>query len=136
MNKLSIYLLLDGTCKDVMEFYHAIFGGELSLTKVGDSTMKDFMPSSMHNRVINARLQSEGIDISASDWLRPNQQPIQGNMVCLYLSGGTHAELKNVFDKLSVGGNITDPLTEVFHGTYGALNDKFGNRWMFQTDKK
>jgi PhnB protein len=136
MTTLTTYLLLDGNCKTAMEFYKTVFGGELTLTKVGESAMKDMMPPTMQDKVINARLISEGVNISASDWLRPAQKPIQGNMVCLYLSGGTFNELKVLFDKLSEGANVTDSLRQEFHGTYGALNDKFGIRWMFQTDRK
>lgn len=136
MTTLTTYLLLDGNCKPAKEFYKSVFGGELTLTKVGASAMKDIMPASMHDRVVNARLQSGSIDISASDWLRPNQKPIQGNTVCLYLSGGTFNEVKILFDKLSEGANVTDPLKQEFFGTYGALTDKFGIRWMFHTDKK
>lgn len=136
MTTLTTYFLLDGNCKPAMEFYKSVFGGELSMTKVGESAMKDMMPPAMHDRIVNARLISGSIDISASDWLRPNQKPIQGNTVCMYLSGGTFNELKTLFDKLSEGANITDPLKEEFFGTYGALNDKFGIRWMFQTGKK
>jgi PhnB protein len=136
MTTLTTYLLLNGNCKPAMEFYKLVFGGELTMTKVGESAMKNFMPTTMHDKVINSRLVGEGIDISASDWLRPAQTPIQGNMVCLYLSGGTFEGLKTLFDKLSEGAIITDPLKEEFFGTYGALNDKFGIRWMFQTDKK
>jgi PhnB protein len=136
MVTLTTYLLLDGNCKPAMEFYKIVFGGELTLTKVGESAMKDMMPPAMHDKVINARLLSESVDISASDWLRPNQKPIQGNTVCLYLSGGTFETLKTLFDKLSEGASITNPLKEEFFGTYGALNDKFGIRWMFQANKK
>ena len=136
MTTLTTYLLLDGTCKQAMEFYKSVFGGELSLTTVGDSPMKNYFPETMHSKIVNARLVAANIDISASDWLRPNQTPIQGNMVCLYLSGGTAAALKALFDKLSEGADVTDPLTVQPFGTYGALNDKFGIRWMFQTDKK
>jgi len=57
-------------------------------------------------------------------------------MVCLYLSGGKPAELKALFEKLSVGAEVTDSLRREAFGTYGALNDKFGVRWMFQTDQK
>ena len=135
MPKLTTYLLLDGKCKSAMEFYKSVFGGVLTLTKVGESAMKDMMPPTMHDRVVNARLISQGIDISASDWLRPNQKPIQGNTVCLYLSGGTFGELKALFAKLSEGAEVTDPLKQEFFGTYGALNDQFGVRWMFQTEK-
>lgn len=132
----STYLLLDGTCKQAMEFYKSCFGGELNLTLVGESPMKGFFPEAMHKRVVNAKLVSGNVNISASDWLRPNQKPVQGNTVCLYLTGGSPGELKAIFDKLAAGGDITDPLTEQPFGMYGALNDKFGIRWMFHTDRK
>jgi PhnB protein len=119
-----------------MQFYKAVFGGTLTLTTVGDSPMKNAVPPAMHDKVLNARLIGEGVDISASDWLRPAQKPIQGNTVCLFLSGGTSNELKALFDKLSEGADITDPLKEEPFGTYGALNDAFGIRWMFHADNK
>ena len=119
-----------------MEFYKSCFGGELALTKVGESPAKDFMPASMYDKVVYAQLKSGSIDISASDWLMPSQKPVRGNTVCLFLSRGTKRELKGLFVKLSEGGDITDPLRDEFHGLYGALNDKFGVRWMFQTDSK
>lgn len=134
MNKLSIYLLFDGTCKPAMEFYNEIFGGELHMTKVAETPAKDQLPVNFHEKILNARLLSSQIDISASDWLRPQETPIQGNKVCLYLSGGQFNELKSIFDKLSEGANVTDPLRKEFYGAYGALNDKFGNRWMFHTE--
>jgi len=133
---LTNYLLFDGNCKEAMEFYKTCLGGELTLTKVRDSPMKDYFPEAMHNKIVNAKLASSSIDISGSDWLRPDGKPIQGNAVCLYLSGGTTEELKTLFDKLSEGANVTDPLKEYPYGTYGALNDKFGYRWMFQSSKK
>ena len=133
---LTPYLLFDGRCKQAMEFYETCFGGELTITKVKDSPAKDFMPAIQQEKVVNARLKSGSVEISASDWLRPNETPVRGNTVCLYLSGGTSEELKAVFSKLSEGAEITDPLKEVFFGTYGALNDKFGVRWMFQSNAK
>jgi PhnB protein len=134
--KQSIYFLADGNCSEVMEFYHKIFGGELAMTKVGESGAKDFMPPNFMDKIINARLESDVVDISASDWLLPQRKRVQGNHLCVYIHGGTFDELKSIFDKLSDGGEITDPIKEQFYGVYGALNDKFGNRWMFVTDKK
>ena len=132
----STYLLLDGRCKEAMEFYKSCFGGDLSMTTVGESPMKGVFPESMHKRVVNAKLVSRNINISASDWLRPSETPVQGNTVCLYISGGTYSEIKSLFDKLSSGATITDPIKEEPFGVYGALNDKFGFRWMFHTTKK
>ena len=132
---LTPYLLFDGSCHDAMEFYKSVFGGELTSTKVKDSPAKDHMPALQQDKTINARLRGGPIDISASDWLMPNRSRIRGNTVCLYLSGGTFEELKTLFAKLSEAADSTDPLKETFFGVYGALNDKFGVRWIFQSNK-
>ena len=133
---LTPYLLFDGKCQQAMEFYKSCFGGELTATKVKDSPAKDFMPAVQHEKIVNARLRNRALEISASDWLRLDRTPIRGNTVCLYLSGGTFEELRNLFERLSEGAEVTDPLKEQFFGTYGALNDKFGVRWTFQSDQK
>jgi PhnB protein len=136
MTTLTPYLLFDGSCHKAMEFYQSCFGGELSAIKVKDSPAKDYMPAVQQEKILNARLRSSNVDISASDWLMLERTPIRGNTVCLFLSGGTLEELKDLFQRLSEGAEVTDPLQEKFFGTYGALNDKFGVRWMFQANKK
>lgn len=136
MNSFMPYLLFDGKCQHAMEFYKACFGGDLSVTKVQDSPAKDQMPAALHDKVVHARLKSGNIEIAASDWLMPNRTPIRGNTVCLYLSLGTLQELKSLFEKLSDEAEVTDPLKDRFFGTYGALNDKFGVRWMLQTAER
>jgi len=119
-----------------MEFYQSCFGGELKVIQVKDSPAKDHMPPAQHNKVLNAHLASGPVQISASDWLHPKETPVRGNTVCLFLRGGALKDLEALFDKLSQGAEVTDRLGEQFFGTYGALNDKFGVRWMFHTDKK
>ena len=136
MTNLTPYLLFDGNCQQAMEFYRSRFGGELSLIKVKDSPVKDQMPASSQEKVLNARLQSGELEISASDWLRPDRTPVLGNTVCLYLSGGTLENLRTLFERLSEGADVTDPLKQLFFGAYGALNDRFGVRWMFHTSEK
>ena len=136
MITLTPYLLFDGKCQQAMECYESCLGGELTATKVKNSPAKDFMSALQQEKIVNARLRNGKLDISASDWLRPDRAPIHGNTVCLYLSGGTFHVLKSIFERLSEGAEVTDPLKEQFFGVYGALNDKFGVRWMFQTDKK
>jgi PhnB protein len=133
---LTPYLLFDGNCRQAMEFYKSCFGGELALTKVNDSPAKNHMPRVQQDKVLNARLRSPNLELSASDWLRPDQTAIRGNTVCLFLSGGTIQEVSALFERLSEGAEVTDPLKEQFFGTYGALNDKFGVRWMFHTETK
>jgi PhnB protein len=136
MTTLTPFLLFDGTCLEAMEFYKSVFGGELTATRVKDSPAKDHMAAFQQDKVINARLRSGALEISASDWLMSGVTPVRGNTVCLYLSGGTREELKTLFTKLAEGAEVTNPLKEQFFGVYGALNDKFGVRWMFQTNHR
>ena len=39
------------------------------------------------------------------------------------------------FRRLAEGANVTDPISEQSFGLYGALNDKFGIRWMLHAEK-
>lgn len=134
MTKLTPYLLFDGNCREAMEFYHSCLGGQLTLTPVKDSPAKDQIPPFQQDKIVNAQLISPALELSASDWLAPNETPVRGNTVCLFLHGGTLPDLQTAFDKLSQGANVTNPLRQVFFGVYGALNDRFGVRWMFQTN--
>ena len=133
MITLSTYLLLDGSCSAAMEFYRSCLGGELSMSLVRDTPMKAMFPPEMHNRVINAHLKSESMSLSASDWMLPSEKPIQGNTVCLYISGGSAEETRGLFDRLSAGAKEVEPLSEQPFGLYGAITDRFGVRWMFHS---
>ena len=133
--RLSTYLLFDGLCREAMEHYRSALGGELILTTVGASPMREAFPPDLHSRVVHARLQSPAGEISASDWLHPTERPASGNTVCLYLSGGDLASTRAAFDKLAAGAEVTDPLSEQPFGLYGALNDRFGVRWMFHAER-
>ena len=132
---LTPYLLFNGNCREAMEFYKTCLGGELELTKVKDSGAKDHLPAFQQEKVVNAKVRSGIMEISASDWLRPDKTPVRGNTVCIYLSGGSFDSLKTLFERLSEGAEVTDPLRSQFFGVYGALNDKFGVRWMFVSQK-
>ncbi|HEX5182092.1 MAG TPA: hypothetical protein VFW19_02955 [Allosphingosinicella sp.] len=134
MTTLTPYLLFEGNCADAMRFYHERLGGELTIAKAGESFLKDRLPPDLHQLVVNARLKGSAFDLSASDWMRTNLAPVRGNMNCIYFSGGTRAELKVLFDALSEGAEVTDPIQDLPFGFYGALNDKFGVRWMFHAD--
>jgi len=136
MTTLTPYLLFDGNCQQAMEFYESCLGGKLTLVKVKDSPVKDQMPPVQQDKTLNAHLKSGNLEISASDWLRLDRTRVPGNTTCLYLNGASLKELAPLFEKLSEGGEVTDPLKEMFFGVYGALNDKFGIRWMFTAAKK
>jgi PhnB protein len=133
------FLLFDGNCAEAMTFYHKCLGGELTLTKLGDTPMKEMFPKEKWARLINAHLKNGAVDISATDWMAsPAYEPRQGNTYSIFVVGTNYDELKAVFDKLAEGAE-TDWLQELHDlpfGTYGQFTDKFGVPWIFKGDKK
>ena len=138
MINLTPFLLFDGNCAEAMTFYQSCFGGELALTNVKDTPLKDQTPPEHHNKIVYAHLKSGAIEFSATDWLHPTRTPKQGNTVCLYVNGGKYNELKGIFDKLSAGADkeLLDELRDLPFGSYGHLADKYGVHWFFQGEKK
>jgi len=136
MSKATPYFLFDGNCDEAMKFYQDCFGGELTITKVSESPMKAQFTADQQNRVVNSRLVSGGIELSASDWLLPQRPRVVGTTTCAYISEASYDELERIFKKLSEGANqeTLDQLRSMPFGTYGALTDKYGVRWMFQGD--
>ncbi len=137
MLRCTPFLLFDGNCVEAMTFYHECLGGELTLTKLGDTPMKDMFPSKKHGRMINAHLISGDIELSASDWMAsPDLDPIQGNTSAIFVIGKSYDELKTVFDKLKDGTNNTrlQELHDMPFGIYGQFYDRYGVQWIFKGD--
>ncbi len=139
MLQTTPFLLFDGNCAEAMTFYHQCLGGELTLTKLAETPMKDQFPPEKHNRIINAHLKNGAVDISATDWMAsPMYEPIQGDTVAIFVLGGAYEELQTAFDKLREGAS-TDRFQELHDlpfGTYGQFTDKFGVHWIFKGDPR
>jgi PhnB protein len=139
MLQTTPFLLFDGNCAEAMTFYHKCLGGELTLTKLVETPMKDMFPPEKHNRIINAHLKNGTIEISATDWMAsPMYEPRQGDTVAIFVLGGSYDELEAVFDKLSEGASRDrfQELHDMPFGTYGQFFDKYGVHWIFKGDKK
>ncbi len=139
MLRCTPFLLFDGNCAEAMTFYHQCLGGELTLSKLGDTPMKDLLPPEKHNRIINANLKSGGIEISATDWMAsPAYEPKQGDTTAIFVIGGAYDELKAVFDRLAEGAEKDrfQELHDLPFGTYGQFTDRFGVPWIFKGDKR
>jgi PhnB protein len=135
MLRCTPFLLFDGNCAEAMTFYHECLGGELTMSKLGDTPMKDMLPADKHDRIINAHLKSGELEISATDWMAsPDFDPVQGNTYAVFVIGGSMDELKPVFDKLKDGKNNTrlQELHEMPFGLFGQFYDKFGVQWIFR----
>ena len=130
---LNPYLNFKDSTRQAMQFYQSVFGGKLTL-----STFKEFHASqdpSEDDKIMHAMLVAEnGITFMAAD--TPNHMEYRpGTNFNMSLSGDNQAELTAYFEKLSVGGKITEPLEKAPWGdTFGMLTDKFGINWLVNID--
>lgn len=129
--KLNPYIGRDGDAREMMEFYHKIFGGELTKSTFGESPMP--VPDSHKDRLMHSSLEAGAVHIMASD--SSPDMPVSSTHSNIGLSligkAGDEAELKRVFEELSDGGKVTMPLEKQFWGdTFGMVDDKFGTSWM------
>ncbi len=129
--QLNPYLSFKNNAREAMEFYHSIFGGELKM-----STFKEYHASqepSEDNLIMHAELQGDnGITFFASD--TPNRMAYHpGDNVSMSISddGKGESTVRNYFQKLSSGGQVTMPLEKAIWGdTFGMCTDKYGVHWM------
>jgi PhnB protein len=136
MSKSAPFLLFDGNCTEAMTFYHECIGGELTLTKLGDTPMKEQFPPEKHNRIINAHLKNGDIEISATDWMAsPEFDPVVGNTFAIFITGNTLDDLRPMFDKLKDGDNNhhLQELHQMPFGGYGQFFDKYETQWIFRS---
>jgi PhnB protein len=131
MAQLNLYLKFNGNCRQALEFYKSILGGQLVLQTVGDSPSAGQFPPVMKDRILHGSLAKDDLTIFGTDIAGPELR--QGNNVFLCLICKSKDEIEALFSKLSQGGKITNPLKQEFFGTYGDLAGKFGINWMFQS---
>ena len=116
------YLFFTGNCKEAMEFYKEVFGGNV------EYAMFEGMPE-MDGKVMHAHLTGGLIEFMASDGMRT--EPYGVCSITLSLGGKDTEVLTGLFNKLAEGGKIDSPLkVEAWGDTFGTLTDKFGTDWM------
>jgi PhnB protein len=131
MAQLSPYVKFNGNCRQALEFYKSVVGGQLSLQTIGESPAAAHFPPAMKDKILHGSLAKDDLTIFGSDVGGP--ESTQGNNVFLCLVCKSKEEIETLFSKLSQGAKIKTPLKHEFFGIYGDLVDKFGINWMFQS---
>jgi PhnB protein len=128
---LNPYLHFRDTAKAAMEFYHGVFGGELTVTTFGESG--DPYPGE-GEKVMHAQLETpSGFTLMGSDTPNGMEHAPGTNHISISLSGkkSDDADLRGYWDKLTDGGSVSQPLeTAPWGDTFGMLTDKFGVDWL------
>ena len=130
---LSPYVNFQGRAREAMEFYQKVLGGTLDL-QAADQTGTP-RPAGPGDRIMHARLDTDGMVIMASDG-HPDYPAKVGQNIALALAGTDKERLSKAFNGLAEGGMLKMPLTEQPWGaSMGWMTDKFGIEWMVNIDK-
>ena len=131
MAQLNPYLKFNGNCREAMAFYQQCFGGELTMTVVGESPMAEYMPKEAQSNILHSELSIDKLRLFASDMMDGEPRPGNNTALCF---NGTTQDVTEAFTKFSEGGKVDHPLEKTYFGMFGDLTDKFGISWMFQSD--
>lgn len=145
MSTVSVYLNFPRNTEEAFNFYQSVFGGEFvgGINRMGEVPAEEgqqALAEEDKNLVTHVTLKLlgnfflMGTDAPESMGFNLNK----GNNVYINLQPDTRVEAETLFAKLSDGGHIGMPLTDMFWGDYyGSLTDKFGVQWMVNcTEKK
>ena len=128
--RLNPYLGFRDQARDAMEFYHSVFGGELTLTTFGEMQGSSDDPGDQ-DKIMHSMLTTDsGLALMASD-TPSSMEYAPGSNYSISLSGDDDAELRGYWEKLSDGGNVTMPLEKAPWGdSFGMCVDKYGVSWL------
>ena len=136
--RLNPYLSFDGNCREAMNFYKSIFGGEF------EGGLKTFADGGKHmkckpedaDRIMHVHLKTSNFSIMASDIKGAEFPFIPGNNITMSLSIDED-KAESFFNSLCEKGNAIMPFADVFWGgKFGMLVDQFGIQWMVSTPYK
>jgi len=130
------YLAFAGNCREAFTRYQEIFGGEVVLLGVGDAPPEAGPPPSdvKPDAIMHAALMvGDALLMGADDVMGGFEGNVHG--MCVNVSLPDVAEAKRVFDGLSAGGQVQQPIGETFFSpAFGMCIDRLGTPWMVMVD--
>ncbi|MFD1713680.1 VOC family protein [Amnibacterium flavum] len=126
---LTPYLNFRDTAREAIEFYHSVFGGDLTISTFGEMGMGQ--DPSESDKVMHSMLTApNGLVLMAAD--TPDRMDYTpGTNFSVSLSGDDTETLTRYWESLSDGATIVEPLSKAPWGdSFGMLNDRFGISWL------
>lgn len=135
MAKLRPYLHFDNKkCREAMNFYKEVLGGEVEFMTLGESPMADMPdmpPGTDMDKIMHSTLTRDDWVLMASDMFDPSSFK-KGDDVNICLVCESKEEIEDLYKKLSAGGDVFMKLEESPIGWFAQFTDKYGTEWMLQ----
>lgn len=119
MRSASPFVMVEN-CKEAVEYYQGVFGGEIRVLfkQGGDQWM-------------HAELHVGGGKLHFADMRGKAVHSGAGEQVKIILDLESEQEMRDIFEALSAGGDVTVPLQDTFFGAlHGEVTDKRGIGWV------
>jgi len=125
--QLSNYLFFTTSCEPALAFYTQCgLGRVVEVLRYGDNGMP-VKNEAMRGRIMHAKFEGPGVAFYASD--NDDAEPMRGSAHLLVIDD--QASMRQLFERLAEGGNITTPLgIQPWGDFFGKLTDRFGVQWM------
>ena len=126
------YLTFNGNCREAMEFYRTVLGGDLKVNTFGEFGGD----AAIADKVMHAMLMGGKGTLMASD-TGPGMSFHPGNTMTISVSGAAGDGLEDVWAKVSDGGQVHVPFEKQMWGdVFGQCVDKFGVPWMVNVSQE
>lgn len=112
-------------CKEALEYYKGIFGGEIKNVQMADNKE---MFKGFEGKVVHSELHINGDCILYLYDIFNGQKEAGNNHLLLELE--SEAEINQIYQALSKNGSVYYELQKTFWGAYHAVvTDCYGNTW-------
>lgn len=131
MKQIIPHITVDN-CKEALDFYQGIFGGEIQNTQLADGheMFKGHEGKYIHAELhINPDCVLYLVDIFG-------KSPVKGNNIELILDMESESEIDRLYSELSQDGQIKMELQDTMWGAkYGVVTDRYGVIWELNFQK-
>ena len=138
MRLVQPYLFFEGRCEEALDFYAKAIGAKVEMKmRYADSPegCPQGMPAGTEKKIMHCAFMIGESMVMASDGMNSGKPDFKG--ITLSITLADEAGVKRVFEALSAGGKVVQPLTKTFFSpSFGMLADKFGVSWMVLVYKK
>ncbi len=139
MRAINPWINFNGNAEEAFTFYKSVFGGEfVKIVRFGDLASDEFPVAEKEaNKIMHIALP-----IGKNNVLIANDVPeFMGrvseneNRSKIVVSAESREEADQIFNGLSVGGDVEGPIGDSPWGTYaGMFRDKYGIEWIVEFD--
>ena len=133
MQVIQPYLFFEGRCEEALDFYAKALGAKVELkmrySENPEGGCPKGMPAGTESKIMHSAFKIGESTVMASDGMNSGKADFKG--VTLSITMGDEAGAKRIFEALSAGGKVIQPLMKTFFSpAFGMVADKFGVPWM------